>query len=357
MTLRIALVGGPMYDHIESVFAPGEVEIIAKADHPTLNRAVAAMLLAGERIDVLATHSKYAPSQASWLLPLNDLVSVGTVEALAPAAVALCQFRNQQFCLPRLIDVRLAWSRVDRVPVAPTTWAELAASDTVFGFAGRESGAFGLFFELVTGAGGALFDDDLRPTMDTPEAVAALELMAALGGRAPADLPDWHYDDVDRALLDGRIDMAAAWPGGWSVIAGSSLPLAPLLYPAGLVRAVSYSGCHAWAIPRTCGDLPGAVALIEQLASFEAQAHDASFGSICAHSAALEAVVPISDVDATRLALTRATIADMMITYPPLTYFPKIEDGGAAAINAVLKGELTPTIAAAQIQAVALAAR
>ena len=52
MTLRIALVGGPMYDHIESVFAPGEVEIIAKADHPTLNRAVAAMLLAGEPIDV-----------------------------------------------------------------------------------------------------------------------------------------------------------------------------------------------------------------------------------------------------------------------------------------------------------------
>ena len=32
------------------------------------------MLAAGERIDVLATHSKYAPSQAQWLRPLDDLV-------------------------------------------------------------------------------------------------------------------------------------------------------------------------------------------------------------------------------------------------------------------------------------------
>jgi multiple sugar transport system substrate-binding protein len=353
VTLRIALVGGPMYDHIENVFAPGEVEIVVKADHPTLNRTVAAMLKAGERIDVLATHSKYAPSQSSWLTPLDDLVPV---DALAPAAVSLCRFREQQLCLPRLIDVRLAWSREDRVSSVPTTWDELAASNTVFGFTGRESGVFGMFFELVAGAGGALFDDEMRPAMDTPECVAALALMQQLASRAPADLPGWHYDDVDQALVDGRVDMAAAWPGGWTAIAASPLPLTPSLYPAGAVRLVSYSGCHAWAIPRTCGDVAGARVMVERLVSFEAQALDASFGSICAHSAALEAVVPVSDVDSRRLQLTRETVANAMITYPPLTYFPVIEDGGAAAINAVLTGQLTPSEAAARIQAVALAA-
>ena len=356
MTLRIALVGGPMYDHIEMMFAPGEVEIIVKADHPTLNRSVATMLAAGERIDVLATHSKYAPSLSSWLHPLDDLVSASTSEPLTPAAVALCRFRNQQFCLPRLIDVRLAWSWADRVPIVPTTWTELAASKTVFGFTGRESGAFGLFFELLTGAGGSLFDAELHPTMDTPESRDALALIAQLGKRAPRDLPDWHYDQVDRALLDGRIDMAAAWPGGWSAIVASQLPLVPSLYPAGAVRRVSYSGCHAWAIPRTCGDLRGAAAMIERLASYDAHALDASFGSICAHRAALEAVVPISDVDAKRLGLIQATIAEMMITYPPLTFFPLIEDAGAAAITAVLRGELTPRQAASKIQEVALGA-
>ena len=39
MTLRVALVGGPMYDHLYDAFAPGEVEIVVHADHPTLNRA------------------------------------------------------------------------------------------------------------------------------------------------------------------------------------------------------------------------------------------------------------------------------------------------------------------------------
>jgi multiple sugar transport system substrate-binding protein len=353
VTLRIALVGGPMYDHIEKLFVPGEVEIVAKADHPTLNRTVAAMLEAGERIDVLSTHSKYAPSQSLWLTPLNDLIPINS---LAPAAVSLCQFRDQQFCVPRLIDVRLAWSRADRVSPVPTTWAELAASNTVFGFTGRESGVFGMFFELVVGAGGALFDEELRPTMDTPECVAALALMQQLASRAPADLPGWHYDDVDRALLDGRVDMAAAWPGGWTSLAASTFPLVPSLYPAGAVRRVSYSGCHAWAIPRTCGDVAGARAMVERLVGFEAQALDASFGSICAHSAALEAVVPVSDVDARRLELTRETVANTMITYPPLTYFPVIEDGGASAINAVLLGQLSPNEAAGRIQAVALAA-
>jgi hypothetical protein len=65
-------------------------------------------------------------------------------------------------------------------------------------------------------------------------------------------------------------------------------------------------------------------------------------------------VVPVNRVDAQRLHLTRQTIANSMITYPPLAYFPRIEDGGAAAINAVLRGELSPAQAAAQIQAIAL---
>ena len=47
MTLRVALVGGPMYDRLYDTFTPGEVEIVVHADHPTLNRKVAAMLAAG----------------------------------------------------------------------------------------------------------------------------------------------------------------------------------------------------------------------------------------------------------------------------------------------------------------------
>src|SRR4051794_7000416 len=157
-----------MYDHLYvdgAVFATGEVEVVVHADHPTLNRRVAELLAAGERIDVLATHSKYAPSQAQWLRPLDDLIDPAALAQLASGAVELGRFRGALLCAPRNIDVRVLWVRTDRVADVPETWAALVASSVVFGFPGRESGLFGTFYELVRGSGADLFDAELRPTI------------------------------------------------------------------------------------------------------------------------------------------------------------------------------------------------
>lgn len=352
MTVRVALVGGPMYDRLYDTFTPGEVEVVVHADHPTLNRQVASMLAAGERIDLLATHSKYAPSQSQWLRPLDDLVDDVVVARLAPRAVDLCRFADTQLCLPRLVDVRVLWVRADRIDTAPDTWDALVASGTVFGFPGRESGLFGSFFELVVGRGGRLFDTQLQPTMATSDAEYAIETLCRLAARAPADLVDWHYDQVDAALLDGRVDAAAVWPGGWHAIRTSVLAdrLVPHLYPAGPTRRVSYAGCHAWAIPSTCADLDGAVTLLHRLIGAELQAVDAAGGSMCAHRGALAAVEPNGDVDRRRLEITQQMIDDAMITYPPLERFPKIEDAGWLAIRDALRGRLSPAAAARTIQ-------
>src|SRR2546430_1194188 len=141
MTLRLALVGGPMYDPLYAAL-PDDVDVIVHGDHPSLNRAVAAMLSAGERIDVLSTHSKYAPSQSRWLRPLDGLVDV---DGLAPRAVELCRFGGALLCAPRNIDVRVLWYRTDVLETAPATWADLGSSAAAFGFPGRESGLFGTF--------------------------------------------------------------------------------------------------------------------------------------------------------------------------------------------------------------------
>ncbi len=352
--LRVALVGGPMYDHLYDRFRD-DVQVVVHADHPTLNRRVAEMLGAGERIDVLATHSKYAPSQQRWLRDLDALLPSELVEPLAPRAVELCRFRGTQLCVPRLVDVRVLWVRTDRVRQIPDSWAELLDSDIVFGFPGRESGLFGTFFELVVGAGGALFDADVRPTMATPEAEWAIDALCRLAARAPADLVDWHYDGVDAALLDGRLDAAAAWPGGWGTIRGSehAATLRPFLYPAGPERRVSYSGCHAWAIPTTCGDPDGAVALVTDLLGADAQRLDATGGSMCAHVSALSSIEPGDDTDRRRLEITRATIETAMITYPSLARFPEVEDAGWSAIHEALTGRCSPADAARGIQAAA----
>jgi multiple sugar transport system substrate-binding protein len=344
-----------MYDHLYDAFAPEEVEIVLHADHPTLNREVARMLDAGERLDVCSTHSKYAPSQAQWLRPLEDLVDVDAVARLAPKAVELCRFEGTQLCLPRLIDVRVLWVRADRVTSVPDTWDALVESDIVFGFPGRESGLFGSVFELVVGYGGELFDARLRPTMATAETEHAIATLCRLAARAPDDLVDWHYDQVDAALLDGRVDAAAAWPGAWGAIRSSSFArqLTPHLYPAGPARRVSYAGCHAWGIPHTCGDLDGALALLHRLLGAELQGIDAAGGSMCAHRDALARVAPTNNTDRERLQITRRTIDEAMITYPPLARFPEIEDAGWSAVRDALSGRLSPAAAAGAIQAAA----
>lgn len=358
MTLRVALVAGPMYDHLYDVFdAAGlDVEIVVHADHPTLNREVARLLGAGERIDLLSTHSKYAPSQAHWLRPLDPLVDPSSIAELSPGAVELCRHDDTWFCLPRLTDVRIMWCRTDRVDPVPDTWDELLAGPTVFGFPGRESGLFGTFFELVVGNGGRLFDDDDRPCLDNAEGVAALEILRQLTARAPSDLPGWHYDDVDAALLDGRIDAAGTWPGAWGAINDSAIRdrLAPHPYPAGSIRRVSYAGCHAWAVPTSCGDLDGALEALHTLLGMEAQALDASGGSFCAHEAALRSVAPIDDLDRRRREITQATIADAMITYPPHPRFPGVEDAGWSAVRSAMTGESSPDLALRTLQALAI---
>ncbi len=213
MALRVALVGGPMYDALYALL-PEDAEVVVHADHPTLNRIVAEMLGAGARIDVLSTHSKYAPSQAQWLRPLEAELASG----LATRAVEMCSFAGGLLCVPRNVDVRVLWARRDRLPDPPSTWAELLASPAVFGFTGRESGLFGTVFEHVASHGGALFDDAGRPTLDTPLCTDAVAALCALAARAPAQLPTWHYDDVDAALARGEVDMAATWPGGFDAL-------------------------------------------------------------------------------------------------------------------------------------------
>ena len=356
MTLRVALVGGPMYDHLYTLLQHADVgadiEVVVHADHPTLNREVAARLEAGERLDLISTHSKYAPSQARWLRPLDGLVDTA---ALAPLAVDLCRFDGRQLCVPRLIDVRIMWLRSDRITNPPDTWQHLVEQGVRFGFPGRESGLFGTFFELVVGAGGRLFDDSGHPTIDSPEAVAAVQTLSTLAAEAPADLPDWHYDQVDAALLSGRVDAAGVWPGGWGPIRDSALAavLQPHPYPAGPHRRVSYAGCHAWAVPTTCGDLPAALRLLEVLNGERAHALDAAGGSVCAHEAAFAAVQPANGTDRERLRITTDTIATAMITYPPHPRFPELEDAGWAAINDALRGRCSAEQAVAAVQATA----
>ncbi len=360
MALRVALVGGPMYDGLYRMLDGLDVEVVVHADHPTLNRAVAMRLGRGERIDVLSTHSKYAPSQAHWLRPLDELLAPSLLAALAPAAIERCRFEATLWSVPRNIDVRVLWAnrRLLGGGAVPDTWDTLRESRLAFGFPGRESGLFGTFFEIVTVHGGRLFDDALRPTLVSAPARHAVDTLVALARRGPADLPSWHYDQVDCALGNGRVALAAAWPGATKSLRATpaGADLEPHPYLSGPLGLRSYAGCHSWAIPASCGDPDGALRLVERLCSAESNALEAASGAVCAHVAAFAAVRPADEIDARRLAITRDTIAGGMITYPPLARFPAVEDAGWTALHDALRGELDAAAALDRMQTAAAAA-
>jgi multiple sugar transport system substrate-binding protein len=357
MALSLALVGGSMYDGLYRLFDGQDVEIAVHADHPTLNRRVAECLARGERIDLLATHSKYAPSQAAWLRPLDDLVDAESLGPLAPKAVDLCRFRGALLCVPRNIDVRVLWAnrRLLGSRSVPESWEQLAASGLAFGFPGRESGLFGTFFEIVTVLGGRLFDDAQRPTLESDAARQAVELLVRLARNAPPGLFDWHYDQVDEALGTGHIALAAAWPGATRALLASKAgdDLEPHPYLSGPLGLRSYAGCHAWAIPRTCGDLDGALRLLERLGSAEAHALEAESGAVCARADVFGALRGADARDTRRLRITRDTVAHGMLTYPPLARFPEIEDAGWGALRRALRLEIDARTALAEMQAAA----
>jgi hypothetical protein len=95
---------------------------------------------------------------------------------------------------------------------------------------------------------------------------------------------------------------------------------------------------------------------VQRLASFEVGALDATGGNVPAHVEAFAAVEPVDDVDERRLAITRATIAGGMLTYPPLERFPAVEDAGWQAINEALRGVRAPAEVPALVQRAAEAA-
>jgi len=346
-----------MYDGLYRILDECDVEIVVHADHPTLNRQVAELLQRHERLDVIATHSKYAPSQSEWLRPLDGLIDPAAIVPLAPRAVDLCRFQGRLLSVPRNIDVRVLWANrahLQAHPV-PRTWDDLVESGVAFGFPGRESGLFGTFFEIVAGLGGRLFDEALSPTLATPAARRAVDILVRLARHAPPDLPDWHYDQVDAALGSGRVHLAAAWPGATEALRASTAgpDLEPHPYLSGPLGLRSYAGCHSWAIPTTCGDVDGALRLVHRLCSAEAHAREAASGAVCAHVEVFAAVRGRDEIDARRLAITRRTIAEGMLTYPPLMRFPEVEDAGWGALRRALRGETDTDGALTEMQVAA----
>src|SRR5262245_46619144 len=132
-TVRALLVGGPMYDPLYDAIPAFEresgfsVEIIDKLPHPELNAYVRRSFGDGTAdVDLLSTHTKYAPSQAQWLTPLESHLDHDTIADLLPRPLELARVDGELLQVPRNLDVRLLHYRKDLFSNPPPTWYEMA---------------------------------------------------------------------------------------------------------------------------------------------------------------------------------------------------------------------------------------
>lgn len=381
-TVRAALVGGPMYDPLYAAIPDFEresglrVEVVAKLPHPELNAFVRSVLSSGGAdLDLISTHTKYAPSQAEWLAPLDDDVPNELTGDLLPRAAELSRIGGQLLQVPRNLDVRLLHYRRDVHARPPESWTELAdvASRLTrpgfygFLFPGRDSGLFGTFYELLVGAGGDLFDETLRPAFDSEAGEWAAAMIAELHHVrrvTPRELPSWHYDEISASFRAGHAAFVCDWPGSYHLytnpetcVASSHVALA--LLPRGPVgRRAAYAGCHSFALVRGSRNRHGGAALLRFLTAFDAQLGEARRGAIPCRASALRRVreeAPVDSAEAQRWALLAET-EQFMIIPPRFAAYPQCEDAIWQSIQRAMEAEWSPAEAvrraAADIQAI-----
>ncbi len=126
VTLRVLLVGGPMYDPLYARLAEFEaregvrVDVAATLPHPALNDRVAQEFGSGAaRYDLISTHIKYAPSQMQWLTPLDDDLAADELAPFSDRTLELARIDGALYSLPRNLDVKLLHYRTDSWTALP----------------------------------------------------------------------------------------------------------------------------------------------------------------------------------------------------------------------------------------------
>lgn len=188
-------------------------------------------------------------------------------------AVATAEYRDKLYAVPVYSDGGLLYYRKDLLDKAgvtpPKTWTELAAAcQKVLALPeaanmGCYTGQFekyeGLtvnFDEAVHSAGGAIVDDAGKPTVDTPQAKAGLDVLVEgfKSGTIPQKAITYKEEEGRRAFQAGELLFQRQWPYQWALASktdGSSqvagkFDVAPL--PGSGGPGISTLGGHNFAI-------------------------------------------------------------------------------------------------------------
>jgi multiple sugar transport system substrate-binding protein len=193
--------------------------------------------------DLIMLDDPWFPKFASQKL-LTDLTPLlnargitGPDEDFVHTSIALCREPYQTgpvFALPYVGNSQLLFYRKDLFAKhslkEPATWDQaLAAAKTiseqeptgapgggkVYGYvmrAAQGNAAVADFMPIFWAFGGEMFDASGRPSVNSPEGIAAMAFMLELGKYSPTGYASYNADDVGAHLLQGTAAMSINWP-------------------------------------------------------------------------------------------------------------------------------------------------
>jgi multiple sugar transport system substrate-binding protein len=361
-SVQAALIAGPMYerlyDSLEDFAATRHVhvDIGYRGDHPSLNAHLASS--ADPPYDLVSTHTKYAPSQAHFLAPLQPHLQAEELADFYPKVLELATVNGQLLGIPRNIDVRLLHYRTDWIETPPRTWDELfelaqrlTTKNGLYGFVfpGRESGIFGTFFELAEAAGAHLFPENRIPDIMNEGGRWAIGLLSSMyaRGSVPPQIIDWHYDEVHRFFRDGHAAMVGDWPAYYKAHLD---PAQSRVYdrfsvaeypsgPSGVSR--TYGGSHTFALTHRGAGNPDAVELLRFLTAKESQSAEAARGSVPVRRSVMQQVLDsASEDELNRWHILESVIETSVLIPPKIDCYPAIEDVLWRTVQKAMTGEL-----------------
>ena len=208
------------------------VEVVARLPHPELNAFIKRTFEPGAAdIDLLSTHTKYAPSQAQWLTPLEDPGACDDSFSRPPS----CRVSTGSCFRRGILDVRLLhYQGPKKVPERPPRTRGVISRTPRPTRAGRARVS-------VSGSRLGTVRDVLRADRQPVESssmplcvlhsnqrrrgprgdIADLHHVRRVTPRA---LPKWHYDEISAAFRAGRAAMVCDWPGSHHLYKTRSYP-------------------------------------------------------------------------------------------------------------------------------------
>jgi multiple sugar transport system substrate-binding protein len=153
-----------------------------------------------------------------WLYDLTPYVEQRQDEFI-PSTLETTRYDNKFWGVPKDTNAGFLYYRTDQVDSAPETWQSVyedaASKDGIVYQGASYEGLTVNFLELAFAAGGtALSEDGTEVTINSPENLAALELMVngIQNGAAPRANVTYMEEESQRAFVSGRATYLRNWP-------------------------------------------------------------------------------------------------------------------------------------------------